>query len=120
MGNTHGIESRFLREPKVEEICGDDGRLLSVYVRLQNRKGAYATQPDAGEPVFIYHDADGFPIGVKFHAPVSVEIVVSIVDKLVTDSDGRPECMDRDVVCDFRVLPRVVKGLTRAAGLLAV
>lgn len=93
---------RFLKNPTVN-FETHEGKILSAFIRLQHstRKAAKTTQPRPEYPVYLYVDADGYPVGVQMYAPVPGDVVVNIVDELFVDADGRPAGMKTRVECDW-------------------
>ncbi|MHC4953794.1 MAG: hypothetical protein ACYTGZ_07875 [Planctomycetota bacterium] len=87
----------FLSEPIVvfdREGDREDGAIVSAYVEL--RKGVPATrmvQPNSSVLVYFLIAADGLPVGISVHEPVSGMAVCEIVDKLIDGPDG-PEGVD--------------------------
>lgn len=87
----------FFTEPIVifdREDDREDGAIVSAHVKL--REGVPAVrmvQPNPEVLVYFLIAADGLPVGISVHEPVSGIAVCEIVDKLIEGPDG-PEGVD--------------------------
>jgi hypothetical protein len=75
------LNPKLLKRPEVEVL--DDGGHSALYVRLQDKsiKAVRSIQPDPNVMIFFYLDANGFPVGIKFHESIPCVAMFRIFGK---------------------------------------
>jgi len=108
---------RFLPEPQVE-LVKDEGQLVAIYVRLQNRKAVRTVQPNSQLAVFFYLDDEDIPVGVKFFEPVVGLAAWQVIHTLIAGPDGSPEGVGRQVnhyLLTIEDIEAAIAAMTKAA-----
>ena len=106
-------EPRFLPEPRVT-FDREGGHITSAFIRLRDGvKAVGSVQPNPGALVFFQIAADGLPIGIRFHEPVSGTAVCELVDTLVEGTEG-PDGVERQARHHFFTSPEDLRAFLRA------
>ena len=89
---------QLLDSPKVEVVRDEQGRFLSVYVKIREAKPVSAVQPDPDALVFFYLGRDDFPVGIKIAEPAPGIAFSHLAMRLLESPEGVPEGIDAVVV----------------------